>query len=186
MVDPWSEHRGEESFYVPRDEAFSEVKQKMFPANPGKKDKLGSKPFSDFTQIDLMFRDGIEIPPAPHEILRFNISSTLSTMHAPPFVDPSTVQPQPARLVKFPPPEGLKSESTPTYFFFFFFFFLGINGAYQTNAFSSQLLQIFPGDKFNWLSDSEFARQTLAGLNPYSIQLVKVNPLISLSLSLFL
>ncbi|XP_022985897.1 linoleate 13S-lipoxygenase 2-1, chloroplastic-like [Cucurbita maxima] len=143
VSDPSSEHRGEESFYVPRDEAFSEVKQKMFPANPGKKDKLGSKPFSDFTQIDLMFRDGIEIPPAPHEILRFNISSTLSTMHAPPFVDPSTLQPQPARLVKFPPPEALKR------------------------------------DKFNWLSDSEFARQTLAGLNPYSIQLVKSLPLMS-------
>jgi len=30
------------------------------------------------------------------------------------------------------------------------------------------------GDRFFWFSDVEFARETLAGANPYSIQLVKV------------
>ncbi|CAA0384539.1 unnamed protein product [Arabidopsis thaliana] len=34
-------------------------------------------------------------------------------------------------------------------------------------------------DRFSWLRDDEFARQTLAGLNPYSIQLVEEWPLIS-------
>ncbi|CAL5437836.1 unnamed protein product [Camellia sinensis] len=32
-------------------------------------------------------------------------------------------------------------------------------------------------DKFSWFRDEEFSRQTLAGLNPYSIQLVKEWPL---------
>uniref|UniRef100_A0A0A0KX68 Lipoxygenase n=1 Tax=Cucumis sativus TaxID=3659 RepID=A0A0A0KX68_CUCSA len=140
--DPKSEQRSTESFYVPRDEAFSEVKQKMFPSNPGKKDKLGAKPFTDFTQIDLMFRDGIAPPSNPHEILQFNIISTLnaSNQPAPPPVQPIPVQPN-TPVIKFPPPEALKR------------------------------------DKFNWLSDSEFARQTIAGLNPYCIQLVKSWPL---------
>ncbi|RDX66660.1 Linoleate 13S-lipoxygenase 2-1, chloroplastic, partial [Mucuna pruriens] len=35
------------------------------------------------------------------------------------------------------------------------------------------------GDRFFWFSDVEFARETLAGVNPYSIQLVKEWPLTS-------
>ncbi|XP_050941001.1 linoleate 13S-lipoxygenase 2-1, chloroplastic-like [Cucumis melo] len=139
VSDPKSEQRSAESFYVPRDEAFSEVKQKMFPTNPGKKDKLGAKPFTDFTQIDLMFRDGIAPPSNPHEILQFNIISTLNASNQP-SVQPTPVQPD-TPVIKFPPPEALKR------------------------------------DKFNWLSDGEFARQTIAGLNPYCIQLVKSWPL---------
>jgi hypothetical protein len=35
-------------------------------------------------------------------------------------------------------------------------------------------LRIHAGDKFFWFRDAEFGRQTLAGLNPYSIQLITV------------
>ena len=36
------------------------------------------------------------------------------------------------------------------------------------------LMVVITGDTFSWLRDEEFCRQTLAGLNPYSIQLVTV------------
>uniref|UniRef100_A0A0A0KZ89 Lipoxygenase domain-containing protein n=1 Tax=Cucumis sativus TaxID=3659 RepID=A0A0A0KZ89_CUCSA len=41
------------------------------------------------------------------------------------------------------------------------------------------LPESYKRDKYNWLSDIEFARLTLAGLNPYSIQLVKSLPFMS-------
>ncbi|KAK9096529.1 hypothetical protein Sjap_022026 [Stephania japonica] len=39
--------------------------------------------------------------------------------------------------------------------------------------------ELITRDRFSWLTDKEFARQTLAGLNPYTIQLVKEWPLTS-------
>ncbi|KAF7815466.1 linoleate 13S-lipoxygenase 2-1, chloroplastic-like [Senna tora] len=52
----------------------------------------------------------------------------------------------------------------------------------QSVSDSTQLLRFetpetFKRDRFFWFSDEEFARQTLAGVNPYSIKLVKEWPL---------
>jgi len=38
------------------------------------------------------------------------------------------------------------------------------------------------GDRFFWFSDVEFARETLAGANPYSIQLVKAWTLLQINI----
>ncbi|KAK9170086.1 hypothetical protein Syun_002226 [Stephania yunnanensis] len=51
-------------------------------------------------------------------------------------------------------------------------------------SFGKELLQyetpeLITRDRFSWLTDKEFARETLAGINPYSIQLVKEWPLTS-------
>ncbi|XP_050941004.1 linoleate 13S-lipoxygenase 2-1, chloroplastic-like isoform X1 [Cucumis melo] len=131
--DPASEKRFEAWFYVPRDEEFSEIKQKSFD-QPGKEKLLGQSSFSDLPQID------IETPSAASKInLPFEISSLVSSHQSPPLN--SLDDESSSFLVPLPPrPESHKR------------------------------------DPYNWLSDIEFARLTLAGLNPYSIQLVRNLP----------
>ncbi|XP_074577236.1 linoleate 13S-lipoxygenase 2-1, chloroplastic-like [Curcuma longa] len=47
------------------------------------------------------------------------------------------------------------------------------------NILQFELPELIDRDKFSWLRDEEFSRQTLAGLNPLSIQLVTELPLVS-------
>ena len=79
-ADPLSEKRSE-SFYVPRDEAFSEIKELTFSAKtlhsllhalmPSLSaafvdSKLG---FPHFMAIDSLFKEGINLPPSKHGLL---------------------------------------------------------------------------------------------------------------------
>ncbi|XP_068343487.1 linoleate 13S-lipoxygenase 2-1, chloroplastic-like isoform X1 [Pyrus communis] len=140
--DPLSEQRSS-SVYVPRDEAFSEVKQLTFSTKTLKSVLHALLPsletalidpdlgFPYFTAIDSLYNEGVTLP-KPKTVGFFR-----------------TIIP---RLVKTITDSGddLLLFETP---------------------------EIIDRDKFAWFRDEEFSRQTLAGLNPYSIELVTEWPL---------
>nr|GLL43392.1 linoleate 13S-lipoxygenase 2-1, chloroplastic [Ipomoea trifida] len=139
--DPLSESRSS-SIYVPRDEAFSEVKNATFSGNtlysvlhavvPGLKSILvdADRGFPHFPAIDDLFNVGVDIPTEQKGILSGAIP----------------------RLIKSIADIG-------------------------KDAILFETPEMIDRDKFSWLKDEEFARQTLAGLNPYSIRLIKEWPL---------
>ncbi|KAK2968088.1 hypothetical protein RJ640_028921 [Escallonia rubra] len=139
--DPFSESTST-MVYVPRDEAFSEVKSLTFsaktvysvlhalvPALEGSIiDREAGFPF--FTAIDSLFNEGIDLP--------VKTKGTLGNILP--------------RLVE------------------------AITDA-EKDVLCFEIPEMFERDKFSWFRDEEFSRQTLAGLNPYSIELVKEWPL---------
>ncbi|KAF5822886.1 putative linoleate 13S-lipoxygenase [Helianthus annuus] len=143
-TDPLSESRSSE-VYVPRDEAFSEVKNMTFNIKtvysvlkaviPSLETTLIDKNlgFPYFTAIDSLFNEGVNLPPIESDGFLKNIL-----------------------------PRLLKS----------------IEDA-QNNILLFETPEMIDRDKFGWIRDEEFCRQTLAGLNPLSITLVKEWPLTS-------
>ncbi|KAF3962479.1 hypothetical protein CMV_013011 [Castanea mollissima] len=135
--DPLSEQRSS-SVYVPRDEAFSEVKQLTFSAKTLKSVMHALLPqleislldphlgFPHFPAIDLLFCEGLTLPKPTNAGFFQSILP---------------------RLVK---------AVTDT----------------QENLLPFETPAFIDRDKFAWFRDEEFSRQTLAGLNPCSIQLV--------------
>ncbi|KAD3337224.1 hypothetical protein E3N88_32744 [Mikania micrantha] len=143
-TDPASESRSSD-VYVPRDEAFSEIKNLTFNTKtltsvlkaviPSLEtmvidDDLG---FPYFTAIDSLFNEGVNLPTIDSDVFLGNVL-----------------------------PRILKS----------------IEDA-QNNVLLYETPAMIDRDKFGWMRDSEFGRQTLAGLNPLSITLVKEWPLTS-------
>uniref|UniRef100_A0A2C9V676 Lipoxygenase n=1 Tax=Manihot esculenta TaxID=3983 RepID=A0A2C9V676_MANES len=138
--DPLSESRSDD-IYVPRDEAFSWLKQASFSLNklkalfntliPTLEGLLGKEEFSSFTTIDQLFKEGIELPNAGKQ--SYDTDTLLPEM--------VKAYKKIGRLLKFDSP------------------------------------QLFDSDRFSWLKDEEFSRQTLAGLNPICIRLVREWPL---------
>ncbi|GAB4856081.1 hypothetical protein Ancab_024721 [Ancistrocladus abbreviatus] len=141
-TDPSSETKSS-TFYVPRDEQFSEVKQLTFSAKtlysvlhallPSLETSIidSSLGFPYFTAIDSLYNEGVNLPPLNK---KFSLKDVLP------------------RLIKTiaDTEDGVLKFETPA---------------------------IFERDRFAWFRDEEFSRQTLAGLNPYSIQLVTEWPL---------
>ncbi|XP_042513709.1 linoleate 13S-lipoxygenase 2-1, chloroplastic-like [Macadamia integrifolia] len=141
--DPSSETRST-IVYVPRDEAFSEVKELNFSAKTVKSVLHALLPsletalldsnlgFPYFTAIDSLFNEGVTVPKPKNQ--GFSFSSVLP------------------RLVK-----AITQEQDEILLF--------------------EVPEMINRDKFSWFRDEEFSRQTLAGLNPFSIQLVTEWPL---------
>ncbi|KAF8395884.1 hypothetical protein HHK36_019839 [Tetracentron sinense] len=142
VKDPLSESRSS-SVYVPRDEAFSEVKSLTFSVKtlssvlgallPSIETALINPDlgFPYFTAIDSLFNEGLNLP-KPENLGFFQ-----------------SLLPRLVKLIKDGGDDLLQFE-TP---------------------------EMIDRDKFSWFRDEEFSRQTLAGLNPYSIELVTEWPL---------
>ncbi|KAI3683477.1 hypothetical protein L1987_83981 [Smallanthus sonchifolius] len=140
--DPLSESRSSD-VYVPRDEAFSEVKNMTFNIKtvysvlkaviPSLETTMIDKNlgFPYFTAIDSLFNEGVNLPPIESDGFLKNIL-----------------------------PRLLKS----------------IEDA-QNNILLFETPAMIDRDKFAWIRDEEFCRQTIAGLNPLSITLVTEWPL---------
>ncbi|KAE8710610.1 Linoleate 13S-lipoxygenase 2-1 [Hibiscus syriacus] len=144
-TDP-SYEKWEEGFYVPRDEAFSEVKQLTFSTNfiysmltaiiPSLEASIldPDMGFPNFNAIDELYTQGLNLPTLDKKELWKSVLPRLI----------KTVSDEAHSILRFETPETLDR------------------------------------DKFFWLRDEEFARQTLAGLNPLSIKLVTEWPLKSI------
>ncbi|PKU68520.1 probable lipoxygenase 8, chloroplastic [Dendrobium catenatum] len=140
--DPLSESKGS-SIYVPRDEAFSEVKTLTFNGKtltsvlhaiiPAVNSALIdiNVGFKNFIDIDELYDQGFKVPD--------NVHGPKALLH------------KLCNSIKDTADDVLQFE----------------------------IPSLIKNDKFSWLRDEEFARQTLAGVNPYAIELVKELPLIS-------
>ncbi|GAY49890.1 hypothetical protein CUMW_122500 [Citrus unshiu] len=134
---PWGDENRADDIYVPRDEAFSDIKLAAFDSKKTysfvstlptlietKFD--GDKKFEYFTEIDELFdEDGFSIPPNLNESIWNIIPRWIRK-----------IKETGEQYLQFETPEALHR------------------------------------DKFFWFRDEEFARQTLARLNPCSIQLI--------------
>ena len=168
-VDPLSEQRSS-SVYVPRDEAFSEVKQVTFSTKALKSVMHALLPqleislldphlgFPHFTAINSLFCEGLTLPKPT------NASFFQSIL---------------PRLVKaVTDSKGIFCSLRPLHSLIvcILFSLYDFHSLYLCLCLALICIHesYFAGDKFAWFRDEEFSRQTLAGLNPYSIQLVTV------------
>ncbi|TQD85090.1 hypothetical protein C1H46_029374 [Malus baccata] len=149
--DHLSEQRSN-SVYVPRDEAFSEVKQKTFSQKAVK-----SVLHAVFPSIEqaVLYRD------LGYSLLDPNLSFSY-------FTDIDSLFNEGVTLAK--PKTGRFFQTIMQWLV------KTITGG-KDDLLLFETPEIYKRDKFAWFRDDEFSRQTLAGLNPYSIELVKELPL---------
>ncbi|CAH2042001.1 unnamed protein product [Thlaspi arvense] len=107
--------------------------------------------FATFTDIESLFNEGIHVPPlSKNGFLKDLFPRILKSI--------TDTQEE---VIRFDTPKDYKLTH------------------YLSSSSISAASSLSHGDRFSWFRDEEFARQTLAGVNPYSIQLVKEWPLMS-------
>ncbi|KAL5715805.1 linoleate 13S-lipoxygenase [Ranunculus cassubicifolius] len=167
-ADPSSEKRAILN-YVPKDEAFSAIKTVTFGANtlssvlnsliPTLETALVDTDlgFPHFTRIDSLYEQGVPIP-GNQGIFKLVLPRLVKA-----------VKEGVEDVLLFEQPEQMDSMALRSFLILLFFNFL-------LQVANDQFIYIL-GDRFSWFKDEEFSRQTLAGLNPYSIQLVTEWPM---------
>ena len=186
-ADPLSEKRTGR-FYVPRDECFSEVKELTFSTKTlhsvllillptlGRIIKDKDLPFSYFHDIDSLFSIGLDLPHSENMEQEKGFLSAIMPRLVRPIDDSDTNNNDsspPRSILRFECPETINS--------LILSLFLSTLSTYTLLFSSSTFITFyistsfaFSGDRFFWYRDEEFARQTVAGLNPNSIKLVTV------------
>jgi len=152
-----------EAVYVPRDESFEPIKQTNFAANqlrglvhkvvPSVRDYFDATPgeFDTLRDIEGLYQEGIEMSGNENAIPEFvkGLGGEEMSRERNRLLDGLPIPDYYRELIR--------SSTTPT------------------SLLKYPLPRILSKDRFAWMRDDEFARQTLAGVNPITISCLEVS-----------
>ena len=177
VADPTKEAKvaNAEPVYVPRDEKFEPLKLSNFSANqlrglvhmviPSLRDYIRGdstrNEFDSFRDMDTLYQEGIDTTDEPSwagAARDYGRGQLLTGLQAGESEDPRVTKQKKLDLENLPIPDFLKKLIQPN----------------PKNLLRFPLPRILCRDRFAWMRDDEFARQTLAGVNPVVIRCLEV------------